>query len=1299
LNAGFDGSPQTALITSGTLGHLDTAQIQIQVTLTTLIDGGSGLGIYATNVTATAESPDATPTSDASDFGTDPDPNGNGFPNEILENDNTAFTVAQDPVVGLGLTTSVLGGTVSFDYYLEAFGNTDLATLDVTQDLDALFGAGNYFIAVAPTLLDNPGTITLNSAFDGSTQQSLITSGSLAQFDTAQIHVEVTLTQLIDGGSGLGNYSVSGSASAASIDGTPTTDTSDEGTDPDPNGNGDPTQAGENDPSTFTVAQDPVIGVALSSAVLDDVVTLTYSLEAFGNVDLSNLQLPHNLDAVFGSGNFTVTGAPAFTDDPGTITLNNGFDGSGTDALITSGTLALGDTAQFTVEVTINAIINPGGGLGVYTTSVTASAQSADTTPTTDVSDEGSDPDPNGNADPTEAGENDDTTINVAENPVIGIAQSFQIVGNQVLLIYTLENLGNVTLTNIVLQKDLSLLFGTGFFVLSTPPNFSTDPGTLTLNAGYDGETDIDIIDSGTLTVGTTAVIELGISLSFVINDGNFNDQTTILADGEGGTNTSDDSVDGTDPDPDGDGNPGGANEDDGSDFQVPNSSIGDTVFNDLNGNGLRDSGEPGISGVILFDDANMNLVRDPGEFFGQTDGNGNYGIDGLIAGSYNVRVDLSSLPPDAVFTAGTNPLPVTLAESEDFANADYGFQVQNSSVGGFVWNDLNGDGVQDMGEPGLADIAMFLDFNNNGIFEAEDIFVDTEADGTYSFSSLSEGTYNVTYLPASLPPGFVQTGGTNPFTVTIVVDEMFTEADFGFQQQTSSIGDFVWDDQNRDGVQDMGEPGLAGVTVYLDLNSNGALDGGEPSAVTDAAGLYDITNLAPDTYQVTVDPTTLPADYILSTGSINPQTVMLGTDEDFNDADFGFREQGAGLGGLVFNDLDGNGVQDAGDIGVGSITLFLDDNTNGVLDGGEDATTTDASGNFLFSDLPADSYTLTVDVTSFAGNFVNTTSNNPLPVTLAPDESNLTNSFGFQQRDGSIAGQVWDDVDGSNTFNTGDSGLAGITVFLDENSNGIADMGEDSTVTDGNGDYSFLSLEAGTYAVTLDVASLPATFNVTFPSNPISVTIAADGVETGIGFALQQGDGQIGGTFFVDANRNQVQDVGEGSLANVTLTLVRNGNVRGLNQVGTTTTDTNGDFLFENLIQGNYSIQVTDLNSVLADFELTVSPGVTEVALQVGQATTDLGFGYCQIPTVAALTEDQRLCNGDPLELSVEAAGSGTLSYQWRKDGQDIPGETDPTFSITFTAEEDSGIYTCLITNDCGETETVAIDVEVVSL
>jgi parallel beta-helix repeat protein len=67
----------------------------------------------------------------------------------------------------------------------------------------------------------------------------------------------------------------------------------------------------------------------------------------------------------------------------------------------------------------------------------------------------------------------------------------------------------------------------------------------------------------------------------------------------------------------------------------------------------------------------------------------------------------------------------------------------------------------------------------------------------------------------------------------------------------TGVIEGNVWDDLDDSGIETAGDPGLAGWTVFLDLNGDGTLDPGDPSTTTDANGNYEFTGLAPGTYTV----------------------------------------------------------------------------------------------------------------------------------------------------------------------------------------------------------------------------------------------------------------------------------------------------------------------------------------------------------------------------------------------------------------------------------------------------------------
>ena len=97
------------------------------------------------------------------------------------------------------------------------------------------------------------------------------------------------------------------------------------------------------------------------------------------------------------------------------------------------------------------------------------------------------------------------------------------------------------------------------------------------------------------------------------------------------------------------------------------------------------------------------------------------------------------------------------------------------------------------------------------------------------------------------------------------------------------------------------------------------------------------------------------------------------------------------------------------------------------------------------------------------------------------------------------VFGTIYNDNNGNGTQDPGDNGLSGVTAFLDTNNDGSINGGEQSTTTDGNGNYSFTGLSAGTYHVTLIV---PSNFNLTTPKT-VDVDVP-QGTPTSISFGLQ---------------------------------------------------------------------------------------------------------------------------------------------------------------------------------------------------
>ena len=136
----------------------------------------------------------------------------------------------------------------------------------------------------------------------------------------------------------------------------------------------------------------------------------------------------------------------------------------------------------------------------------------------------------------------------------------------------------------------------------------------------------------------------------------------------------------------------------------------GSTWF-DLDGDSVRDGDEPGVVGSTIYLDQNNNGQLDDGETTTTTTANGDYGFGGLAPATYTVAEVMQvgwtrAYPPDS--TAHT----VALAVGESVRDLNFGYQAQ---IRGTKWHDLDGDGIRDADEPGIAGSRIFLDTNNNG--------------------------------------------------------------------------------------------------------------------------------------------------------------------------------------------------------------------------------------------------------------------------------------------------------------------------------------------------------------------------------------------------------------------------------------------------------------------------------------------------------------------------------------------------------------------------------------------------------
>jgi Ca2+-binding RTX toxin-like protein/protocatechuate 3,4-dioxygenase beta subunit len=181
----------------------------------------------------------------------------------------------------------------------------------------------------------------------------------------------------------------------------------------------------------------------------------------------------------------------------------------------------------------------------------------------------------------------------------------------------------------------------------------------------------------------------------------------------------------------------------------------------------------------------------------------------------------------------------------------------------------------------------------------------------------------------------------------------------------TGNIGDFVWEDLNGDGLQNVNEKGIASVTVNL-YNSNNQV---VATTVSDANGAYNFANIATGDYSIGV---VAPTGYLFTTAKVGTDdtrdsdvntttnrsaTFTLNAGDNLN-WDAGLYKLG-GTSGNVWNDANGNTLKGATETGLKDWKIFLDTNTNGQLDPGEVSTTTDTNGNYAFTNLRPGTYTV----------------------------------------------------------------------------------------------------------------------------------------------------------------------------------------------------------------------------------------------------------------------------------------------------------------------------------------------------
>ncbi|HDJ2687815.1 TPA: MSCRAMM family adhesin SdrD, partial [Staphylococcus aureus] len=504
--------------------------------------------------------------------------------------------------------------------------------------------------------------------------------------------------------------------------------------------------------------------------------------------------------------------------------------------------------------------------------------------------------------------------------------------------------------------------------------------------------------------------------------------------------------------------------------------------------------------------------------------------------------------------------------------------------IGNYVWEDTNKNGVQELGEKGVGNVTVTVFDNNTNTKVGEAV---TKEDGSYLIPNLPNGDYRVEF--SNLPKGYEVTPSkqgnneeldSNGLSSVITVNGKDNlSADLGIYKPKYNLGDYVWEDTNKNGIQDQDEKGISGVTVTLKDENGNVLK----TVTTDADGKYKFTDLDNGNYKVEFTtpegytPTTVTSgsDIEKDSNGLTTTGVINGADNMTLDSGF-YKTPKYNLGNYVWEDTNKDGKQDSTEKGISGVTVTLKNENGEVLQ----TTKTDKDGKYQFTGLENGTYKVEFETPSGytptqvgSGTDEGIDSNGTSTTGVIKDKDNDTIDSGFYKPTYNLGDYVWEDTNKNGVQDKDEKGISGVTVTLkDENDKVLK-----TVTTDENGKYQFTDLNNGTYKVEFETPSGYTPTSVTSgndtekDSNGLTTTGVikdADNMTLDSGF-YKTPKYSLGDYVWYDSNKDGKQDSTEKGIKDVKVTLL---NEKG-EVIGTTKTDENGKYCFDNLDSGKYKV------------------------------------------------------------------------------------------------------------------------------
>ena len=392
------------------------------------------------------------------------------------------------------------------------------------------------------------------------------------------------------------------------------------------------------------------------------------------------------------------------------------------------------------------------------------------------------------------------------------------------------------------------------------------------------------------------------------------------------------------------------------------------------------------------------------------------------------------------------------------------------AGISGVVFDDANANRSQDTNEPGIAGITVYLDANNNSVFETGEVSRQSASDGSYAFENLADGDYVVRQVVPANSQQTTPTGAGRLFATTFAGTISAIELDPVSGNILNSFalpGSPTAPPSHTQGLAFEGESlfyyeNNAKILYELNADSGAVLNSYNFAAAFANRNIGGLTSLNGQLYMLDITSNATRALIAVDLNDIqNSVVINLGIGFNFGGGLASLPNENLLVAGtsstLLFYDTAGRIVDRAlinSSLAPSGLAVVGDEIF--VTYGGSQTQVLDRDGNVLRSyNTVAESYGLAGGAGDGGAHFVALT---------GQDATNR--NFGNQSTLAGITGTKFEDLNGNGQRDQNEPGLPGVTIYLDLNRNGVMDSADISTVTAADGSFALTNLAAGDYIV-----------------------------------------------------------------------------------------------------------------------------------------------------------------------------------------------------------------------------------------